>query len=875
MKKYLTIAILILFLLLGLVPARTLATGAISSPVNQQDAPKSACFSLDVVFIIDQSGSMSDSMANDPTKQRVYAPRWAIDWLADNAYDICPDSIHRVAVISFGASAQIDLPLSEINPNDAQEYQDIRTELKKNITASVLGQTDPQKAFDMAAGILKDAGPLPSGSPRKRVIIFLTDGAPCVTSLGCSPDGTKNKMDTIKYTRDMRDYIDQNLPFDQTLLNQEECLKDSNDKYAGQQVPANVINKCLETYPVAPDDYQKSTFIWTMFLRNKTVYSLELRKVFSNISENHGGQLIDLKKNKEDIPATFLNILSNLVGVQATRLACGDFAVNPYLRQARLVFFKISENTKVILSYPDAQGNPHVLQDGKSDDNGGFNIAEHYSEGTNERYVLNAPYPGIWSFQSDDCDDGIDAYFEQIKFDIGGLQPVTILMPDKTAIAPEASYNVALIEKYGQDPFFNVDKPYFLQYTLRDTQGAIVQPAEKPFFGVQYTVVVTDPQGNVTPYVMEWISDSQLFQSVKPLVLPVQGEYKVHISGDAANRDYPYGPIDKNATPESVFNTSRHLFDYDSKFNVICPGLDLVNSCPWATQVATDACSFCPVKKFDIQLLSPKPGEALGTVHDTIARGWPLKVKEFPIRFQIIGDQGEVLDLPQALNNPTKPVKLTLTSGGQNRNIVYTRESEGSNIFTGNVQGMDGQGQYKIKVELTSDHSQFYSPVHETVEREFSRTDGPWNRSSTYLTTLYVIIAVILLFILYNILIRTNRVKGVLVFRHYDGEEVAVISLNSGKNTKTIGGRALSAYPQLDLKRIKARFTSRRARVKKREEDVLETIEGFSASAQPGVRVEFTPKSSPHFTETLQPGQAIPFSAHGEDNLFQVEYRNQ
>jgi len=138
-----------------------------------------------------------------------------------------------------------------------------------------------------------------------------------------------------------------------------------------------------------------------------------------------------------------------------------------------------------------------------------------------------------------------------------------------------------------------------------------------------------------------------------------------------------------------------------------------------------------------------------------------------------------------------------------------------------------------------------------------------------------VIIAVILLFILYNILIRTNRVKGVLVFRHYDGEEVAVISLNSGKNTKTIGGRALSAYPQLDLKRIKARFTSRRARVKKREEDVLETIEGFSASAQPGVRVEFTPKSSPHFTETLQPGQAIPFSAHGEDNLFQVEYRNQ
>ena len=80
----------------------------------QEDKEVGDCYSLDVIFLIDQSDSMSgkgSGRPNDPTEQRVYAPRWAIDWLADNALDICPNAVHRIAVISYGGSTGIDLKL--------------------------------------------------------------------------------------------------------------------------------------------------------------------------------------------------------------------------------------------------------------------------------------------------------------------------------------------------------------------------------------------------------------------------------------------------------------------------------------------------------------------------------------------------------------------------------------------------------------------------------------------------------------------------------------------------------------------------------------------------------------------------------------------
>ena len=49
--------------------------------------PLDDCYSLDVIFIVDQSGSMSGDAGaapNDPIGSRFEAPRYAMDWLANN-----------------------------------------------------------------------------------------------------------------------------------------------------------------------------------------------------------------------------------------------------------------------------------------------------------------------------------------------------------------------------------------------------------------------------------------------------------------------------------------------------------------------------------------------------------------------------------------------------------------------------------------------------------------------------------------------------------------------------------------------------------------------------------------------------------------------
>lgn len=870
MNRYIVVVLILIGLLLLLINP---VSARVSQQTETEQEADSACFSLDVIFIIDQSDSMSEVggfIPNDPTEQRAYAPRWAIDWLADNAYDICADSVHRAAVISFGTEAVVDLEMSEIAPNDIDDYQRIRSRLKENISARDMGQTDPKKAFEMAVQMLDDAGPLPFGGPRKRVIIFMTDGEPCVAGLGCRPPG-ENTMNFIQYAQEMRDYVKENLNFDSTLLEQERCLKDVREEYEGDEIPPEEINNCLEEYRLEPDEYENSVYLWTMLLRKGTDYSRILREIYAGMAEEHGGELIDLRENRQDIPATFLDILSRLAGVKATRLSCDNFAVNPYLRQARLVFFKISEDTTVNLLYTNASGEVCELQGATSGACFDVDQANSYSEGTNQRITINTPYPGIWAVESDSC-EGIDAYYEELQFDISGLQPLAILTPDGDAISPEASYGVEPITKFGQEPYYDVDNPYYLQYILRDIEGSTIDNAESPFFGVQFDVQVTGPDGNASSYEMAWVESDGLFRSASPLMLPLQGEYQVSVQGDTVHRNYPYGPIDRSQTQEDVFNDIRHLFDYQSKFNVVCPGLDLVERCPWETHVSEDGCSVCPLKNFGVTLLSPGEGP-IGPVHETISGGWPLEIKPVPFQFQIEGAQGEDLNLDEILSNPARPVRVMVSAGGVEREVAYVRDGSATNTYTGSIEEVEAEGPYQLSVILTSDYNEFYRPSNETARREFSRADGPWNRASTYLTLLYIIIAAILALIIYNILIRTNRVRGALVFTHYDGEEIASFSLNSDKNWKVIGSRTLNNYPQLDLKRIRATNAGRAARKKGAEEDVLESIEGFSTSSQPGVRVQFTPRKGGRFSENLPPNQPVPYSPYGAENLFQVEYR--
>ena len=775
--------------------------------VAVEEEPAGECFSLDIIFLVDQSSSMGrvqGGQPNDPTDQRSYAPRWAVDWLADNALDICPETIHRMAVISYGSDAKIDLELSEIAPNSMEDSSKLRTNLKTNISAQDLGETDPRLAFDLAIQILENSYPPAGEGLRKRVIIFITDGEPCIRSLGCNQGD--NRMDFYKYTEDLRDDIATKLPFDPTLLSQEKCLKDLAEEYEDEDIPAEETNACLEKYRVSENAYQNSTYIWTILLRKGSAYNRALRDIFLDISESHGGTVIDLKENRQEIPNTFLKIMTQLAGVRSQPLKCGNFAVNPYLRQARLTFFKISEETEVRLSYTDVFGNVHHLFDGEH--NGGFEVAEHYSEGANERYVLAFPYPGIWRFESDAC-DGIDAYYEPLSLNVGGTSPLVILTPDRKTVPPESSFdsNVLGIPMVAQPPYYDEQEPFKLAYILHDETGRVVKEADNSFFGVQFDLKVTDPKGVSAFYSMEWNAQENRYESSAPLQLPHIGEYSIQLTGSVWYREYPYGPVDSQANLGDVFTSNKQMFVYQAKLNVICPGLDLVSRCPWPPVATPDGCTVCEKKGYGFSILQPEQNQMIGSVHSSILRGWPLKVEPFEIMVELDWQMKELINLEQVLNNSEQPFKMILSAGDVTQELSYRHDPQSPGRYLATVENFEVEGDYLLTIELTSGFSEFYAGPVASQTRGFSRADNVWTRPATYRLLLAVLIVACILFILRQWAIRNNKVSGTLIFK--DGNTVIKeFPLNSGKNWKEVNPKLLKKYPQLDLDSLRVSSTA-------------------------------------------------------------------
>ncbi|MBK6647485.1 MAG: VWA domain-containing protein [Anaerolineales bacterium] len=367
--------LIFLFLLLVLCVSSLESVNASSNTkknqVFLQDTSLSSCSNLDVIFIIDQSSSMSgdNGTANDPTKQRKNAVDGMIDLLVDLSIDQCPGSYHRIGVISFGdeGKTRVDLPLSDISPRSPIEAQDLRENLKAMVLADNLGQTYPQKAFETAWDMLEFSPSAGGNEPRKKVILFVTDGFPCVPGGSCDP----NKYEIS--TELLRDLVDSRFDFADALKRREMCLAQLRITYGDNEIPAEESTGCLEANPVNDADYKNSTYIYTILLRNsgQSIPTLA-QDVLSQMSQDYAGQLISLRRNAEDIPTTLRQILSQLAGVRPNLLDCGGFAVNPYLKKAIVTAYKTVPEVQVTLSYTDANNEIHTIQGGGPDD--GFTV---------------------------------------------------------------------------------------------------------------------------------------------------------------------------------------------------------------------------------------------------------------------------------------------------------------------------------------------------------------------------------------------------------------------------------------------------------------------------------------------------------------------
>ncbi len=192
-----------------LLPQGTLKSQASASPFT----------GIDVIFLVDQSGSMGgptyggDQVTNDPQGLRFQSMQYAMQWLGDFAHFAAPQSTLRISVIGFGdPQHSIVVDWTELSPANftTAQWQTQKNDLDLLLSAKhfgfrSFGFTQVEDAFRYARERFDNLPPLPSDQRNIRAIVVITDGAPCAQS-DCSIVANHRQLTNI------RDFANQVFP---------------------------------------------------------------------------------------------------------------------------------------------------------------------------------------------------------------------------------------------------------------------------------------------------------------------------------------------------------------------------------------------------------------------------------------------------------------------------------------------------------------------------------------------------------------------------------------------------------------------------------------------------------------------------------------
>lgn len=783
-----------LSLILSGLPAQARQGDAVSPapnlvPVLQPDPPQNVpCSNLDVVFIIEESYSMrnpSRAFGSDPTEQRRNGVEAMIRLLKDMAYHHCAQGTYRIGIVSFGKDAELSLDLTPIKAADLNQYEQLVQQLLKirdeNVRkfADSPEDADPTKAFAKAKDVLNNprtALPTTPGVNNKRAIIFVTDGIPCTVDIGCF---IKDKLDAKPLIENLKVQIERDFKFSQSLLKLENCINaqlNVDNKFEIARIAPEKITKCYADNPVTADDYKQSTYIWILLIDSydfrantggATGQVALLEKTYKEIAESHAGRLISSPFDKpQNIPDEFRRVLSQLGGTRATPLDCGDFfAVNPYLRTATFTFFKYEVTNKVTLSYK-ANGKDYEIVGNKQGSNGGFDVQSYQSFGTNEIYVFNNPYPGIWYLKADKC-EGVNASYQTVEFGPKGTY--------QTNIPPK-------VPQYDIDPLYDPSQPYYLEYQMRAESGSIIiLQADHDKFKVNMNVTVTSPDGK-QQLPMEWKPAEKLFRAKEPLKVKSVGDYKIEISGTAA--EHKGVMTVKTDDYNKVFDTERTLFTHPaSQFTVSRVEPFVIAAAITVTSPSAITIHASPFEK-GFKTLLPLVD---------------LNVNPISVEASLVGRDGKPLsaapsDILVDANNAFKA-----TINGQS----VTLRPAGAGKYTGTADGLGTIAPITFEVELTSKTKQDYRPDKRTASATATRTDTLLTLPLTYQITEVSGIMLALIILAVVIYSRLNAVTGELIFE-VGTSQIASFPLGSGWRTTSIPRSNLKAEPTLMLHSLKA-----------------------------------------------------------------------
>ena len=435
------------------------------------------CTAVDLVIVIDQSGSMLDT--NDKNGRRFDAAKTIANYLGNHAAWLCPGQNirHRVAVVGFGdRSVYVEDGQGEDNPyqediatylppttipqqGDFASDKELREAWKtyRDETIAPLiysGKGDNLNATDHRSGLLgaRDILQQWSNDPlpgvRRKAVIMITDGEPCLFWRGCDnlPPGTNY-----------------NIRPDLTLI-------------------GDLTNQNGNDFPFRGDSNPDSVFISVLLLSQRSQnFTQSFLDAWTDIATSHGGTLREARSAPRLSPL-IAEMLQPIVQSGLQSVTCGkSFWITPYANNLTFLYaFALVDDESIDVKI-------HILQDGNEVEvqrgqasSSEVKIIDYVVDGQNESYVFAPPIPGEYRLEVSgqvNCADILDVKIESL--------PVLgqVVFPNVNSVYPATP----------QHPFYNEQIADKFYVTVTDNNGNSLQ--EFAGYPLLFEAVVTSTDG--------------------------------------------------------------------------------------------------------------------------------------------------------------------------------------------------------------------------------------------------------------------------------------------------------------------------------------------------------------------------------------------
>lgn len=455
--------IILCYLLLILISISAIGSGTVHA--DDVPAPPAGYDGLDIIFLVDQSGSMGGAsygfapagQGYDPLGLRFEAVQYALMMLGQYRLSIAPDVQMRLSVVNFGDEAAIVDEAADwimIAPTgQAVEWDATFEQIAAILSADSfrerhnppnLGNTNFFAAFDAAR--LKFAELPQSGDRYLRAVVLLTDGAPCVPQ-------------------------------------QFDC-----DDFAAQKRHMqNVIELTEAAFP-APDyavyvlTLDVTGSLWDIWRSDwQVVTRVPERTTLATDSQQVGIRFLDI----------LLELMSLIRGTDEQSLNVLQVGENhvfvpPYLAEIRLSVFKSSRDPG-LLEIVSPGGSLLPETDPR--------VSIRNRDRPIEIWTINNPQPGDWVFTVSEAQTQMDVYMEFIPVDVN-LQ----VTADEYYQYDSVPLSFNLLDSQGQPLLIYAD-PYGLDVTvdIASPNGEILSmPATLQHDGAYHASVFVDQRGTYT-----------------------------------------------------------------------------------------------------------------------------------------------------------------------------------------------------------------------------------------------------------------------------------------------------------------------------------------------------------------------------------------